>query len=97
MSDAERGVGGIVHQKYWKFHAFAENWQKCIALYHLLTNESSAGNGAVRLRVQTADKNIIIIHTTSNSPLINGFVFYKHSFSFHQMLTDGLESCGLLD
>ncbi len=26
----------------------------------------------------------------------DGIVYYKHSFSFHKMLTDGLELCGLL-
>ncbi len=31
-----------------------------------------------------------------NDPFNDGLVSYKHSFSLHKMLIDGLESCGLL-
>ncbi len=37
---------------------------KKIALHHLLISESSAVNGCLRMRVQTANKNIKTAHTT---------------------------------
>ncbi len=55
--------------------------------------------GAVRMRVQTADKNITIIHTTPVHQLTSwevklcGFVRNKSNIKIQQ---DGLEWCGLL-
>ncbi len=46
-----------------EFVSSSERIWRNLALHKLLTNGSSAVNGAIRIRVQTADKNITIIHT----------------------------------
>ncbi len=69
---------------HWKppFGTFVFN------LYFITCSPTDAlqWKGAVRMRVQTADKNI---SQTS-------YILQTHSFSLHKTLTDGLEWCGLL-
>ncbi len=48
-----------------EFASSSEQIWRNVALHHLLSNRSSAWMGAVRMRVQTADKNITIIHKLS--------------------------------
>ncbi len=51
--------------------------------------------GAVRMRVQTADKNITIIHK-SVLILLSMEKYFTMKQRFNKMLNDGLEWCGLL-
>ncbi len=51
--------------------------------------------GAVRIKVQTADKNITIITLNTSSSQKVHLSWISH-FWLHKMLADGLEWCGLL-
>ncbi len=79
----------LASQDVDEFVSSSDQVLRNLALHHLLTNGSTAVNGcrqnewmgAVRMRVQIADKNITIIHMTP--------VFWiKYKFLLNRILTD---------
>ncbi len=78
------------HPRYgWICSLIWTNLEKCTSLAH---QDPLQWMGAIRMSLQTAYKNITIIHKNISYPA----VFLLTNKPLHKMLTDGLELCGLL-